>query len=116
MGNAVERGEPRVEAVVRILKDDLNVLAERRAVKIACRDMADRLSLERDLALARIDQPADDARRRALARSGFADQTDALTGADRHGKIRYRGGALIEPLDEFLHLQQRRRARRGLWP
>src|SRR6478736_7822072 len=101
MGNAVERGEPRVEAVVRILKDDLNVLAERRAVKIARRDMADRLPLERDLALARIDQPADDARRRALAGAGFADQADALAGADRHGKVCYRCGALIEPLGEL---------------
>src|SRR5215218_8967431 len=78
MGDAIKGGETRVEAVVRILKNDLDVLAKRRAVKIAGPDVADRLSLERDLALARIDQPADDARRRALARSGFANQTDAL--------------------------------------
>src|SRR6187431_428535 len=64
MGDAVKGGETRVEAVVRILKDDLDVLAKRRPVKIAGRDVADRLSLKRDLALARIDQPADDARRR----------------------------------------------------
>jgi hypothetical protein len=80
MGDAVKGGEARVEAVVRILKDDLDILAKRRPVKIARRDMADRLSLERDLALARIDQPADDARRRALAGTGFADQADALAG------------------------------------
>src|SRR4051812_6464414 len=104
MGDAVKGGETRVEAVVRILKDDLDVLAKRRAVKIARRDVADRLSLECDLALARIDQPADDARCRALAGTGFADQTDALAGADRHRKVRHRRSALIEPLCELLHL------------
>src|ERR1043165_686341 len=74
MSDAVKGGEARVEAVVRILKDDLDILAKRRPVKITRRDMADRLSLERDLALARVDQAADDARRRALAGAGFADQ------------------------------------------
>src|SRR5688572_6106011 len=107
MGDAVKGGETRIEAVVRILKDDLDVLAKRRPVKIAGRDMADRLSLECDLALARIDQPADDARRRALAGTGFTDQTYALAGADRHGKVCHRRGALVEPLCEFLHLEQR---------
>src|SRR5438552_14323320 len=83
-------------------------------MKIARRDMADRLSLERDLALARIYQPADDARRGALAGPGFADQTDALAGADHHRKVCYRRGALIEPLCEFLHLKQWRCTRRRL--
>src|SRR6185436_17644189 len=101
MGDAVKGGEARVEAVVRILKDDLDILAKRRPMKIACRDVADRLSLERDLTLARIDQPANDARRCALAGTGFADQTDTLAGADRHRKVCYRRGALIEPLCEF---------------
>src|SRR6187549_2321781 len=106
MGNAVERGVTWIEAVVRILKDDLDVLAKRRPVKIARRDMADRLPLERDLPLARIDQPANDPRRRAFAGSGFTDQADALAGADRHGKVRQRRGALIEAFSEFLHLEQ----------
>src|SRR6185295_17351564 len=103
MSDAVKGGEARIEAVVRILKDDLDILAKRRPVKIACRDVADRLSLERDLSLARVDQAADDARRRALAGAGFADQTDALAGADRHGKVRHRRSPLIEPLGEFLY-------------
>src|SRR4051812_23780846 len=105
MSDAVKGGVAWIEAVVRILKDDLDSLAKRRTMEVACRDMTDRLPLECNLPFARIDQPADDARRRALAGAGFADQTDALTGADRHGKVRHRGGALIEPLDEFLHLQ-----------
>src|ERR1044071_597375 len=61
MSDAVKGGEARVEAVVRILKDDLDILAKRRPMKITGRDMADRLSLECDLPLARIDQAADDA-------------------------------------------------------
>src|SRR3979409_1165722 len=71
--------------------------------------MTDRLSLEHDLPLARVDQPADHARCRALAGTGFADQTDAFAGAYHHRKIRYRGWTLIEALGEFLHLEQRRR-------
>lgn len=63
MGDTVKGGEPRVEAVVRVLEEnDLDILAKRRSVKIAGRDMTDRLSLERDFPFARIDQPADDAR------------------------------------------------------
>src|SRR5258707_24731 len=113
MSDAVESRKARIEAVVRILKDDLDILAERRAVKVARRNMADRLSLEHDLALARVDQPTDHARCRALAGTGFAHQADALSGIDHHRKIRDRGRALVETLGEFLHLEQRRRPR--LW-
>src|ERR1700731_4167434 len=113
MGDAVKSGIARVETVVRILKHDLDIFPKRRPVKVARRDMADRLSLEHDLALARVDQPADHARGGALAGTGFADQTDALAGVYHHGKVRYRSSALIEALGEFLDLKQRRRTRRG---
>src|ERR1700746_404145 len=98
MGNAVKGGKAWVEAVVRILKDDLDILAEWRAVEVSRQDMADRLPLKIDLALARVDQPTDHARRRALARTGFADQADALAGPDHHRKFRNRGSALIKAL------------------
>src|SRR5258708_35754883 len=76
--------------------------------------MADRLAVERDLALARVNQPADHARGRALARPRLTDQTDALASAYHHRKVRYRRWALIEKFCEFLHLKQWRRARRRL--
>src|SRR5258708_38313543 len=76
--------------------------------------MADRLALERDLAFAGVDQPADHARGRALARPRLTDQTDALAGAYHHRKVRYRRWALIETFCEFLHLKQWRRTRRWL--
>src|SRR5438132_10545350 len=88
MGDAIERSKARVEAVIWILKDDLDILAKRRPVEVARRDMADRLSLEGDLALARVDQAANDARCRALAGTGLADQTDTLAGVDHHRKVR----------------------------
>src|SRR5258708_30161306 len=76
--------------------------------------MADRLALERDLALARVDQPADHARGGALARPRLTDQPDARPGAYHHRKVRYRRWALIETFCEFLHLKQWRRTRRWL--
>src|SRR4029077_3041704 len=61
MGDAVERREAGIEAVVRILKDDLDFFPEWRPVEIARGDLADRLAIEQDIATARIDQPADHA-------------------------------------------------------
>src|ERR1700761_6509908 len=89
MGNAVESREARIETLVRILKNDLDVLAMWRAVKFPCRQMADGFSVEQDLALARIDQPADHARRRGFAGPGFADEADAFAGLHDHRKPRH---------------------------
>src|SRR4051812_36791495 len=102
MGDAVERGVARVEAVVRILEDDLDVLAEFAGVKVARRDLTDRLAVEQDRPLARVDQPADHARGRALARAALSDETDTLTPAHRHRKIGDADGAVVEALGNRL--------------
>ncbi len=47
MGDAVEGVEARVEAVGRVLEDDLDVLAQRRAVEVARGLSADRLPSNR---------------------------------------------------------------------
>src|SRR5579883_1653104 len=94
MRDAVEGGEARIEAVVRILEDDLDVLARRRAMEIPRRNLADGIAVEQDVALARIDQPADHARCRAFSRAGFTDEADALAGRHGHGKVPHRNGAV----------------------
>src|SRR5260370_6180032 len=76
--------------------------------------MADRLPVERELPLAGVDERADHAQGRALARPRPTDQTDPLAGAYHHRKVRYRRWALIETFCEFLHLKQWRRTRRRL--
>src|SRR5580692_6395351 len=114
MGHAVERRETRVEAFVRILKDDLNIFSMRRAVKLPRRQMPNRLAVEQNLAFAGVDQPADHPRGRGFARAGLADEANAFTGFDGHGEIRKRRWALIVAFGEIYHVEQLRRARRRL--
>src|SRR3954447_24180949 len=100
MGDAVERGVARIEAIVRILENDLDVLAELAGVEVARRDLADRLAVEKDIAFAWVDQPADHARGRALAGAALADETDTLAAAHRHGEIGDADRAVVEPLGD----------------
>src|ERR1700744_2849156 len=111
MGDAIKRRETRIEAFVGILEYDLNVFSMRRTVEVPRREVADRFAIEQDLALAGIDQPADHARGRRLARAGFADETDAVSGLHGHEKVRDRRRFLIVALSEISHVQKWRRAR-----
>ena len=93
MRDAVERSVPRVEAVMRILEHDLDLLTLRRLVEVARRDAADRLALKDDVARVGVDQAADEARERALSGAALAHQTEAAAGRDtkRHVVDRLRG-------------------------
>src|SRR5260370_38203730 len=86
MGDAIKGGETRVQAVVRILKDELDFFSYRRAVEIPRGQMADRLPVEQNDALAGVDQPANHARRCGLPGTGFADQPTPIAARPGHVK------------------------------
>ena len=102
---------PRVEAVVGILEHDLDVPAARRLVEFARRHAGDRFAVEHDVAVVRIDQPADQARERALARSRFADQAERAALRDLERDIVHRAGRPAERLHHIHEFEERRRAR-----
>jgi len=103
MGDAVERGEARIEALVGILEHDLNVATAAGAWKSAagrCRSMA----VEIDGAFALVEQPADHPRGRALAGAGLADQTDAFARCHHQRKLLQPDDAVVEALDQVADL------------
>jgi len=69
VGNAVEGGEARVEAVARILEHDLYVAPVWGVVEFARRHGGDRLTQKDDVTTVGVDQPADQPGQGRLARA-----------------------------------------------
>ena len=75
--NAADR-EPRIQAGIRILKDDLHAPAQR--PHLAARQTDDLLPFELDAAARRLNQLQDAAARRRLAAAALADQAEHFSG------------------------------------
>src|SRR5436190_1465816 len=75
----------RIEARVRILEDDLHLLAERSQVAPA--ELADRATAELDVAGGRFEQAHDRPAERGLAASGLADEPERLALVDGEGDV-----------------------------
>src|SRR5215470_3743561 len=71
---------PRIQRRVRVLEDDLHLLAQR--AQGALVERRDVLALERDFARGRLDQSQDRAARRGLAAAGLAHQPERLAAHD----------------------------------
>ena len=85
MGDAVEGGVAGIEAVVRVLEDDLYRGPGRVAVEVAGGGVADRLAIEDDLTGVRVEQAGDEAGMHGFARAAFADEAEAATLGDAEG-------------------------------
>ena len=79
-GDGIEDAEPRVERIVRALKDHLHVAPL--AAHLALTQRGDVPSLEDDLTGSRLDQAQDDPAERRLATARFTDNTQCLSLAD----------------------------------
>ena len=86
LGDGIERGIARVQAVGRVLKHHLNFGAVRAACKILGRHAADIPLVEHNRAVGRIEQARKQAHQSRFAAAGFADQPDRFTplDPDRH--------------------------------
>ena len=106
--------QPRIERGVAVLEHHLHAAAQFPQRQ----GRTDRLAVEQDFPVIRLDQSDDQARGRGLAAAGFADNADHLALVDRerdvvdrpHDALRAeKPAAQAEMLDEILHLQERLR-------
>ena len=114
MRDAVERREPGIQAVVRILEHDLHVAPLRRPMKIPCRQRTDQLAQKNDVPIINIDQPTNQSRQRRLARPGFPDQPQAPARHQGERNIVHRLHPAGKRFGHMLHVQQQPGPRRPL--
>ncbi len=87
LGDRVEGGEARVEAVGGVLEDHLDQPPLRRVRELRGRDDADVPPREDDAAVRRVEEPGHEPHERGLAAPRLADEADGLAALDRERHI-----------------------------